>query len=59
VTTAAEKSVTRARDKAARARAELEQSIREARAAGLSLREIADLADVSHERVRKIVGPSS
>ena len=38
-----------------RARAELEQTMRDAHAAGDSLRAIADAASVSHERVRTIV----
>ena len=49
------KRVARAAERAARARAELEQSMRYAYTAGESLRTIADAAGVSHEQVRKIV----
>lgn len=41
--------------KAAKVRSELEQAIVEAQAAGHSLREIAELAGMSHESVRQIL----
>ena len=50
------KKVQRAARKAALSREGLEQAIREARAAGLSLRTIADATGLSHEHVRRIVG---
>jgi hypothetical protein len=46
--------VARAARKAASARAELEQAIREARKAGVPLRAVASAAGVSYETVRKI-----
>jgi ribosome-binding protein aMBF1 (putative translation factor) len=50
----AEQKVARAARKAASARADLDDAIREARAAGLSLRTIAAAANLSPEWVRKI-----
>lgn len=47
--------VSRAARKAASARGELEQAVRAASAAGLSLREIAKAADVSHEQIRRLI----
>jgi hypothetical protein len=46
--------VTRAARKAASARSELDQAIRDARAAGLSLRAIASASGLSREWVRQI-----
>lgn len=46
--------VARAARKAASARHELEAAIREARAAGMSLRAVAEAAGVSYETVRRI-----
>lgn len=47
--------VARAAAKFAAARVERDQSIRDARAAGLSLREIATASDVAVESVRRIL----
>ena len=44
----------RAAAKAATARADLEATIRDARAEGMSLRTIADATGMSHETVRRI-----
>lgn len=49
-----EQRVARAARKAASARQELEAAIRDARAAGMSLRAIAAVAQMSHEAVRRI-----
>lgn len=46
--------VARAAAKAAHWRAELEAAIRDARAAGVPLRTIAEAANLSHEHVRRI-----
>jgi DNA-binding Lrp family transcriptional regulator len=48
------RSVARAARKAALARQGLDETIRQARAAGLSLREIAKAANLSPEWVRRI-----
>jgi hypothetical protein len=50
----AAQKIARAARKAAQARAELNDAIREAREAGLSLRAIAEHAVMSHEHVRRI-----
>jgi hypothetical protein len=47
--------VKRAAAKAAAAREELDQAMREAHAAGASLRKIAEAAGVSYEQVRRVV----
>lgn len=47
--------VSKAAEKATRSRAELEDAIVAAQRAGHSLREIAELAGVSHESVRLII----
>lgn len=47
--------VSRAAEKAAKARSELEQAVVEAQSAGHSLRAIAELAGMSHEAVRQIL----
>ena len=47
--------VSNAAKKAAEARSELEEAIIAAQAAGRSLREIAELAGMSHESVRQIL----
>jgi hypothetical protein len=54
----AEQKVSRAAQKAASARDDLDNAIREARTAGLSLRTIAKAAGLSPEWVRKICGES-
>jgi hypothetical protein len=51
-----EQKVERAARKAALSRQELDDAIREARSAGLSLRTIAKAAGLSPEWVRKIAG---
>jgi len=48
-------NLERAAAKAAAARSELEHRVREAHAAGMSLRAIAQAAGVSHETVRRLV----
>jgi hypothetical protein len=53
-----EQQVARAAVKAARARHDLHAAIRAARDAGLSLRAIADAADLSPEWVRRIANAS-
>lgn len=50
--------VKRAADKAASSRQALEQAIREARAAGVPLRTIAEAANLSPEWVRRIASRS-
>jgi DNA-directed RNA polymerase specialized sigma24 family protein len=47
--------VNEAAKKAAKARSELEEAIIAAQVAGHSLREIAELAGMSHESVRQIL----
>ncbi len=51
--------VVRAARKAASARQQMEAAIREARAAGLPLRTVAEAAGVSYETVRRIAGGAS
>lgn len=51
-----EQKIVRAARKSALARQELDQAIRDARTAGLSLRTIARAADLSPEWVRRIAG---
>jgi len=48
------RSIERAAAKAAAARHQLEEAIREAHAQGMSLRELAPLAGLSHETIRRI-----
>lgn len=55
----AEQKVARAAAKAAQARQDLDTAIREARAAGLSLRTIATAAGLSPEWVRRIAAESA
>lgn len=58
MTSDAIKRVKWAAARAAASRAVLEQAIRDAHREGESLRTIAKAARVSHEQVRRIVGPS-